>query len=322
MRDTLPLLDSIPFPAIRRGRLDTLQVNVGYRCNQSCVHCHVDAGPNRTEEMCGAIADSCSTFLDAPAHRHARHHRRRAGAQSAFPPAGDAARAHSASRVMDRCNLTILERARPGGPRRIPRRRAASRSSPRCRAICEDNVERQRGKGVFDGSIRGLQAAQRARLRPRRSGAPAQSGLQSAGAVAAAAASRARSRLQARARRATTASCSTDCSCSPTCRSSASARCWSSKGEFDGYLDLLQRRASRRQSRRRHVPQPDLGRLARLSSTTATSTRCSTCRWRAAATSACISPICSTPISTAIRSASPAIATAAPPARVRAAAAR
>ena len=42
-----------PFPAIRRGRLDTLQVNVGYRCNQSCVHCHVGASPHRTEEMSG-----------------------------------------------------------------------------------------------------------------------------------------------------------------------------------------------------------------------------------------------------------------------------
>ena len=51
MRDTWPLLAKIPFPAIRRGRLDTLQINVGYRCNQSCVHCHVNAGPNRAEEM-------------------------------------------------------------------------------------------------------------------------------------------------------------------------------------------------------------------------------------------------------------------------------
>ena len=51
MRDTWPLLEQIAFPPIRRGRLDTLQVNLGYRCNQSCVHCHVNAGPNRTEEM-------------------------------------------------------------------------------------------------------------------------------------------------------------------------------------------------------------------------------------------------------------------------------
>ncbi|MEA2930180.1 MAG: hypothetical protein QOG38_2608, partial [Hyphomicrobiales bacterium] len=51
MKDTWPLLEKIPFPAISRGALHTLQVNVGYRCNQSCVHCHVNAGPNRTEEM-------------------------------------------------------------------------------------------------------------------------------------------------------------------------------------------------------------------------------------------------------------------------------
>ena len=47
MKDTWPLLDKIPFPPIRREALQTLQVNVGYRCNQSCVHCHVNAGPNR-----------------------------------------------------------------------------------------------------------------------------------------------------------------------------------------------------------------------------------------------------------------------------------
>src|SRR5258706_13018617 len=63
MRDTWPLLDKIPFPAIARGRLETLQVNVGYRCNQSCVHCHVNAGPNRTEEMDSATADLVIDFL-------------------------------------------------------------------------------------------------------------------------------------------------------------------------------------------------------------------------------------------------------------------
>ena len=51
MKDTWPLLERIPFPALTRQHLVTLQVNVGYRCNQSCVHCHVNAGPNRTEEM-------------------------------------------------------------------------------------------------------------------------------------------------------------------------------------------------------------------------------------------------------------------------------
>ena len=57
MRNTLPLLDKIRFPAIRRGKLETLQINVGYRCNQSCVHCHVNAGPGRSEEMGGETID-------------------------------------------------------------------------------------------------------------------------------------------------------------------------------------------------------------------------------------------------------------------------
>src|SRR5713101_7570405 len=65
MRDTWPLLEQIAFPPIRRGRLDTLQVNVGYRCNQSCVHCQVNAGPNRTEEMAADIVDVVLAYLAA-----------------------------------------------------------------------------------------------------------------------------------------------------------------------------------------------------------------------------------------------------------------
>ncbi len=51
MHATLPLLQVSDFPALRRGAVTTLQVNLGYRCNQSCLHCHVNAGPNRTEMM-------------------------------------------------------------------------------------------------------------------------------------------------------------------------------------------------------------------------------------------------------------------------------
>ena len=49
MHATLPLMEISDFPAIRRRALETVQVNLGYRCNQSCVHCHVNAGPGRTE---------------------------------------------------------------------------------------------------------------------------------------------------------------------------------------------------------------------------------------------------------------------------------
>jgi MoaA/NifB/PqqE/SkfB family radical SAM enzyme len=60
MHDTLPRLDAIRFPPLTRGALTTLQVNLGYRCNQSCFHCHVNAGPNRTEAMDRPRSTWCS----------------------------------------------------------------------------------------------------------------------------------------------------------------------------------------------------------------------------------------------------------------------
>jgi radical SAM/Cys-rich protein len=154
MRDTLPLLDRIPFPAITRGALDTVQVNVGYRCNQSCFHCHVNAGPTRTEEMSGAVADAVLAFIalgsvktldiTGGAPELNPHFRR-------LVTAARGLRVH----VMDRCNLTILNEP---GQEDLADFLAANHvevvASMPCYLV--DNVERQRGKGVFDGSIRGL----------------------------------------------------------------------------------------------------------------------------------------------------------------------
>src|SRR5579859_2532609 len=108
MRDMLPLLDVIPFPAVRRGKLDTLQINVGYRCNQACFHCHVNAGPTRTEEMTGDVADSVVAYLT-----------RRRVAKLDITGGAPELNAHFRRlvvearklgvHVMDRCNLTILE---------------------------------------------------------------------------------------------------------------------------------------------------------------------------------------------------------------------
>ncbi len=154
MRDTLPLLEKIHFPALRRGRLETLQVNVGYRCNQSCFHCHVNAGPNRTEEMSGDVADLVLDFL----------RRRRVstlditgGAPELNPHFRRLAREARklVGRVMDRCNLTILEQP---GQEDLAEFLASERVEVVASMPCylQDNVERQRGKGVFNGSIRGL----------------------------------------------------------------------------------------------------------------------------------------------------------------------
>jgi radical SAM/Cys-rich protein len=108
MRDTWPRLKQIAFPPIRRGRLDTLQVNIGYRCNQSCVHCHVNAGPNRREEMSGEVIDTVLAFL---ARKRLPALDITGGAPELNPHFRrlvSAARAMGV-RVMDRCNLTVLE---------------------------------------------------------------------------------------------------------------------------------------------------------------------------------------------------------------------
>jgi radical SAM/Cys-rich protein len=154
MRDTLPLLDAIPFPAVRRGKLDTLQINVGYRCNQSCFHCHVNAGPNRTEEMSGEVADTVLAFL---ARRRVAKLDITGGApelNAHFRRLVAEARKLGVT-VMDRCNLTILEQP---GQEDLAEFLADNRVEIVASMPCylQDNVEAQRGKGVFAGSIRGL----------------------------------------------------------------------------------------------------------------------------------------------------------------------
>ena len=154
MKDTLRLLDKIAFPAIARGRLDTLQVNVGYRCNQSCVHCHVNAGPSRTEEMDGATADVVLEFLN----------RRRIATLDITGGAPElnanfrrlviSAR-DMAVKVMDRHNLTIQEQ--PGQEdlaEFLGENQVEVVASMPC--YLQENVDKQRGKGVYDGSVRGL----------------------------------------------------------------------------------------------------------------------------------------------------------------------
>jgi MoaA/NifB/PqqE/SkfB family radical SAM enzyme len=65
MHATLPRLATSDFPEIRRRRLETLQVNLGYKCNQTCLHCHVNAGPTRTEMMSRETVSDVIAFLKA-----------------------------------------------------------------------------------------------------------------------------------------------------------------------------------------------------------------------------------------------------------------
>ena len=168
MHAMLPLLRATDFPAIRRKALETLQVNLGYRCNQACTHCHVAAGPNRTEEMSRHNVDAVLAFLEK--HRIPTLDIT-GGAPELHPlfrSLVSRARALGA-RVMDRCNLTILEEpGQEGLAEFLAGERVEIVASLPC--YLEDNVDRQRGKGVFEASIRALQRLNALGYGDRRSG--------------------------------------------------------------------------------------------------------------------------------------------------------
>lgn len=156
MHATLPLLVNSDFPPLTRRVVDTLQVNLGYRCNQSCLHCHVGAGPNRTEEMSSDTVQAVIAFIDASPD--VRCLDLTGGAPELNPHFRSlvlAARRRGV-RVIDRCNLTILQEP---GQEDLAEFLAAHQVEVVASMPCylEDNVDRQRGKGVFDASIRGLQ---------------------------------------------------------------------------------------------------------------------------------------------------------------------
>ena len=64
MHAMLPKLIKTDFPVLKRKKLETLQVNLGYLCNQSCLHCHVNAGPKRKEIMQRETIDQIIHFID------------------------------------------------------------------------------------------------------------------------------------------------------------------------------------------------------------------------------------------------------------------
>lgn len=159
MHATLPRLEASDFPQIRRQRLETLQVNVGYRCNQTCVHCHVNAGPTRKEEMDRRTVLDVLGFLEASGVKTLDLTGGAPELNPHFRFLVSAARKLGVH-VMDRCNLTILEQP---GQEDLASFLAGSEVEVVASLPCylEDNVDAQRGKGVFEASIRGLQALNR-----------------------------------------------------------------------------------------------------------------------------------------------------------------
>ena len=156
MRETLPLLEQTDFPALSRGKLETLQVNLGYLCNQQCLHCHVNASPKRKEIM---TLENINNVLDyLRANPESKTLDLTGGAPEMNPHFRYLVEQAKALgiHVMDRCNLTILEEEDQNGLAEfLAKHHVEVVASLPC--YLEDNVNQQRGKGVFGASIRGLQ---------------------------------------------------------------------------------------------------------------------------------------------------------------------
>ena len=159
MHAILPLIEQTDFPSIHRRKLTTLQVNLGYLCNMSCLHCHVNAGPTRKEQMeletieqilkmaRSASIETIDLTGGAPElNPHFRHLVSEANA--------------SGMTVIDRCNLTILQEP---GQQDLAEFLADNHVEISASLPCylEENVDKQRGQGAFDSSIQGLQKLNR-----------------------------------------------------------------------------------------------------------------------------------------------------------------
>ncbi|OGU23728.1 MAG: radical SAM protein [Hydrogenophilales bacterium RIFOXYD1_FULL_62_11] len=154
MHATLPLLQATDFPPLRRAQLTTLQVNLGYRCNQACVHCHVNAGPTRTEMM---DARGVELVLDVLARRGIGTLDLTGGAPELHPQFRRLVRAARTlgAVVIDRCNLTVLqEPGQDGLADFLAAQQVRIVASLPC--YTQENVDSQRGAGVFERSIAAL----------------------------------------------------------------------------------------------------------------------------------------------------------------------
>ena len=155
MHETLNLLDSGTFPTIHRERIETVQVNLGYKCNQSCLHCHVNASPDRKESMSKKTMNQVRAFIKRVG---AKTVDLTGGAPELNPHFRDLVRhlRDDDISIIDRCNLTILsEPDQSDLAQFLADQQITVIASLPC--YTEDNVDAQRGDGVFQRSIKGLQ---------------------------------------------------------------------------------------------------------------------------------------------------------------------
>ena len=146
--------NKIKFPKIKRDYLEILQINIGYKCNQVCTHCHVDAGPNRSEMMSDDIIKLIPKVIKA---NNIKMLDITGGAPELHPKFKQLVKEVRSLNVevMDRCNLTILTEP---GYKNLSRFLALNKVQITASLPCylKDNVDKQRGKGVFEKSILAL----------------------------------------------------------------------------------------------------------------------------------------------------------------------
>jgi radical SAM/Cys-rich protein len=155
MHDVYPLLEKTDFPRIFRGRLNTIQINLGYKCNQSCLHCHVNAGPKRKEMMTLETIDQILSFIKKSDVKNIDLTGGAPELNDHFDYLVTQARALDCH-IIDRCNLTVLQEPDKEYLFEFFRKNYIEvvASLP---CYEEDNVNRQRGDGVFKKSIEVLQ---------------------------------------------------------------------------------------------------------------------------------------------------------------------
>jgi radical SAM/Cys-rich protein len=148
--------------ALRKGQISTVQINVGKVCNQACQHCHVEAGPRRTESMSLATAERVLALLaSSPSVNTVDITGGAPELNPNFRQLVEESRSQGLH-VIDRCNLTIL--LEPGFkdlPIFLARNQVEVIASLPC--YTRENVDAQRGRGVFDKSIEALQLLNRVR---------------------------------------------------------------------------------------------------------------------------------------------------------------
>jgi radical SAM/Cys-rich protein len=159
MYETLPHLNQMGFPVVERGDLDTVQINIGLKCNQQCVHCHVNSSPKRTEMMSAETLESVKSFL---VEKNIHTLDITGGAPELHPEFKNlvtyARECHI--HVIDRCNLTILSE---DGMDDLAQFLATNEVEVIASLPCyeSENVDKQRGEGVFEKSILGLKQLNR-----------------------------------------------------------------------------------------------------------------------------------------------------------------